>query len=166
MPESGFAVETTLPFAWRRGPLPPGASHGSLLMLRVANLLDTRDPEQDRVQERVEARLDLMLHWLGRQLFGQVAIPDPTSIRLEADRIEWTADKGLDAGDIVLDLYIHPALAAPLQLAARIAGWEAGRIAAELRFESEELSDAWTQWLFRCHRRAVHEARSRDEPAL
>lgn len=161
MTEPGFAVDTTLPFAWRPGALTPAMAHGSLLLLRVVNLLDAHEPEPDAGHERVEARLDLMLHWLGMQLFGERAVPAPLPVRLEAGRIEWPADAAPAAGEAILDLYIHPAMAAPLKLPARVAHFQSGRVAAEVILGSGELSDAWTQWLFRRHRRAVHEARTR-----
>lgn len=165
MSEPGFSVETTLPLLWQPGILTPAQRHGSLLLLRVVNLLDGHDAEQERGQERVEARLDLMLHWLGMQLFGERAVPAPLPVRLEVGRIEWPADAAPAAGEAILDLYIHPAMAAPLKLPARVAHFQSGRVAAEVILGSGELSDAWTQWLFRRHRRAVHEARTRTGQA-
>lgn len=163
MTEAGFTVETNLPFAWQPGCPNPAQHHGSLLLLRVVNLLDSHEPEQDRAQERVEARLDLMLHWLGMQLFGHDAAPSSVPVRLEAERIEWLADTPPETNEITLNLFIHPAMAAPLKLAGKVEDYRAGRVSARLRFEDEQLSDAWTRWLFRRHRRAVHEARSRAE---
>lgn len=165
MTEAGFVVETTLPFACFPGSPSATASHGNLLLLRVVNMLDIHEPEQDRSQERIEARLDLMLHWLGLQLFGDESIPAEVPVRLEAERIEWGAEGLSPSAEVVLHLYIHPTMAAPLKLAARITGCSQGRAQAELRFDSEAQSEAWTQWLFRRHRRAVHEARSRGGPA-
>lgn len=160
MTESGLAVETALPFAWEPGKPTAAMNQGSLLLLNVVNLLDGHDSEADRTQERIEAKLDLMLHWLGMQLFGDGGTPATTTVRLEAERIEWPGAR--PAGDdVVLSLYIHPAIAAPLKLAGRVIDWREGRVSAELSFADEELADAWTRWLFRRHRRAVHEAKGR-----
>lgn len=159
MAEAGLIVETELPFAWSHGKLSPSQLHGSRLLLKVVNLLDQHDQEPDKANERVEAKLDLLLHWLGLQLFEDRPVPAPVPLRLMANRIEWAAPAVPEAGDIVLNLHIHPAMAAPLALAGRVASPAAGWVAAELRFDDEVLADAWTQWLFRRHRRAVHEAR-------
>lgn len=158
MSEPGFAVDTTLPFAWRSGTLTPAMAHGSLLLLRVVNLLDAHEVEPDAGHERVEARLDLMLHWLGMQLFGDGVAPAPTPLRLMTERIEWSGEGG-DAADLVVSLHVHPAIAAPLQLAAKVVESGGGRTAVELLFANPDLADAWTRWLFRRHRRAVQEAR-------
>ena len=161
MLEPGFTVDTTLPFAWQAGAPPAAIGHGSLLLLRVVNLLDGHEAEANRAQERVEARLDLMLHWLGMQLFGNQPVPASRHLRLAAGRIEWAEDDALAAQEIVLNLHIHPAMSAPLKLHGHVASHSAGWAVAELRFDDETLAEAWTQWLFRLHRRAVQEARHR-----
>lgn len=158
MTEPGFAVDTTLPFAWRPGTLTPATGHGSLLLLRVVNMLDGHEIEQDAGHERIEARLDLMLHWLGMQLFGDGQAPEATPLRLMTERVEWS-EEAVDTTDVVLSLHVHPAIAAPLQLAAKVVESGEGRMAAELLFANPDLADAWTRWLFRRHRRAVQEAR-------
>jgi len=158
MTEPGFAVDTTLPFAWRAGTLTPAMAHGSLLLLRVVNLLDAHEVEPDAGHERVEARLDLMLHWLGMQLFGDGQAPASTPLRLMTERVEWSEGAG-DAADVVLSLHVHPAIAAPLQLAGKVVERGEGTMAVELGFANPDLADAWTRWLFRRHRRAVQEAR-------
>lgn len=164
MIEAGFAVETALPLAVQAGTLTPAMSHGSLLLLRVANLMDAHEIEPDRSQERVEARLDLMLHWLGMQLFGDAAVPAEVAVRLEAEKITWSG-QAPEGDEVVLGLHIHPAIAAPLKLAGRVVERGEGRVTVALGFANSALSDAWTQWLFRRHRRAVHEARSRASQA-
>ncbi|NTV96874.1 MAG: hypothetical protein HGA75_15910 [Thiobacillus sp.] len=162
MIDSGFAVATALPFAWQAGQPSASTSHGSLLLLRVVNMLDAGEIESDRSHERVEARLDLMLYWLGQQLFGDQAAPATVPLRLEAGSIAWPADSLPASEEVILSLHIHPAMAAPLRLAGHVTGMAGGHVMAKLQFDSEELSDAWTQWLFRRHRRAVHEARQRE----
>lgn len=161
MPDTGYSVECTLPFACRPGTLTPALAKGSLLLLRVINLMDSHELEADRQQERVEARLDLMLHWLGLQLFGLDPAPASLELTLAAGRIEWLPGEAMSEGLVVLELFLHPSLTAPLRLAGRLAPCAGGRMAADLVFEDEELADAWSQWLFRRHRRAVHQARGR-----
>jgi hypothetical protein len=162
MSETGFAVDTTLPFAWRAGTLTPTMAHGSLLLLRVVNLLDAHEAEADPGHERIEARLDLMLHWLGMQLFGDCLAPAPTRLRLMTERIEWSESVG-DTSEVIVNLHVHPAMAAPLQLAGKVITGAEGGTTVDLQFTHPDLADAWTRWLFRLHRRAVQEARMHAE---
>lgn len=161
MTEAGFRIDTALPFACQPGELDATAERGSLLLLRVVNLMDLHEAEPDRAQERTEARLDLMLHWLGLQLFGDTPMPDTVPLGLAPMQVDWPGEP-LPVGErVVLSLHVHPAMAAPLRLAGRVIAHAPGRLAAELIFADEALADAWSQWLFKRHRRAVHEARSR-----
>lgn len=159
MTEPGLNVTAVLPFACQAGLPTAAASYGSLLLLRLVNLLEAGDAEPERTQERVEAKLDLMLHWLGLQLYGNQPMPDTVALRLEADRIVWSGAAPAAGQAVSLHLHIHPAVAAPLVLAGRMVQYKGERAEAELAFDTEELAEAWTQWLFRRHRRAVHEAR-------
>jgi hypothetical protein len=161
MSESGLMVATQLPFACSPGSLDAAQQHGSRLLIRVVNMLDQHEQEPDKPSERVEAKLDLMLHWLGMHLFASGLAPARTQVWLAGDRIEWLATVVPQMESVVLSLHIHPAMAAPLKLEARIVGHGNGRVTARLEFDDEAYADAWTQWLFRCHRRAVHESRSR-----
>lgn len=156
----GLVVETELPFAWSDGMAGAATLHGSRLLLKVANLLDQHEQEPDKSHERIEAKLDLMLHWLGLQLFGSHETDRQAHLWLSQDAIEWQAEPlpSASAG-LTVELWIHPALAAPLRLAARAVAASSGRARAELIFPDEELADAWAQWLFRLHRKAIHEAR-------
>lgn len=161
MTDSGFSVEAELPFACQPGWPSETQSHGSLLLLRVVNLLDVRDADAPAGQERLEARLDLMLHWLGLQLFGETLPTGAHRLTLGADWIGWEAETPPPPGEVTLLIHVHPALPAPLRLPARMLDPKPGRVEARLQFSDEALADAWGQWLFRRHRRAVHEARGR-----
>lgn len=165
MPDNGLAVVAELPFACTPGSLAAAQLHSSRLLLRVVNLIDQHEPEPDKAHERIEAKLDLMLHWLGLQLFGAEAARPAIRLRLGSDSVTWACDDAPPApGEGVLALGLHPALAAPLRLPCRVLECRDGEARAELVFTDEELADAWTQWLFRLHRRAVQEARQRHGP--
>lgn len=164
MPDPGFAVELDLPFACQAGAPTPALRHGSLLLLRVVNLFDSHDAEGSRDQERVEARLDLMLHWLGMQLFGAEPMPPSQPLRLENDRITWPGAAPSEGDAVTLRLHIHPGLPAPLFLGGRVVERADGHTVAVLSFDDDKQADAWSQWLFRQHRRAVQEARKRNGP--
>lgn len=164
MIDSGLFVDMTLPFSQRPGSLTPSLRHGSLLLLKVVNLLDSHDPELERGQERIEMRLDLMLHWLSLQLFGQTGNPLPTPLKLGMDTLAWATPEAPLSEPLIIDLHVHPALAAPVRLEGHVVSHSDGHATASLKFDTEEMSEAWTQWLFRCHRRVIHETRKRAEP--
>lgn len=156
MDDDGFQVELILPMHCRPGLPDPTTIQGSQLLLRVINLQMAHETEIDRAQEKLEARLDLMLHWLGLQLFGTRPRPELRTLRAGADRLG-LGDHGWAAGvDLTVSLYLHPALPAPVELAGRVA--PGGEVA--LLFSDEALAEGWRQWLFRQHRRAVQAARA------
>lgn len=163
MTESGLTVEIDLSFHWEAGSLTAAQQQASRLLLRVVNLMDVHEPEQDRASERIEAKIDLMLHWLGSQLFGTVDLYPKVHLRLGQDSIEWQDAGSAEAGSEVILSLGHPAITSPLRLAARISANDGGRILARLIFPDEEQEDAWGQWLFRLHRRAIQEARQRAD---
>ena len=102
-----------------------------------------------------------MLHWLGMQLFGAAPMPSATTLRLSPVRVEWPGEPLPTGERVQLNLHVTATMAAPLRLAGRVAGQAGGRVAVDLEIADEALADAWAQWLFRRHRRAVHEVRSR-----
>lgn len=163
MTESGLIIETELPFHWEAGCLTQTQQQANRLLLRVVNLLDVHEPEQDRASERIEAKIDLMLHWLGTQLFGSADAYPQVRLRLSQDSIEWHDSRTAELGSEVILNVGHPAMTSPLRLAARITRNEGGRMLAELAFSEEDQADAWGQWLFRLHRRAIQEARLRAD---
>lgn len=163
MSETGFTVEAQLPFSWEAGQADVGQQRSARLMLRVANLIDSHEAEQDKAGERLEAKLDLMLHWLGQQLFGDAGRLPVTPLTLGGDHIEWDGAVAACC-DAVLSLVIHPDLPSPLHLPARIEPAGA-RCRAQLLFQDEDSADAWNRWLFRLHRRAVQEARAKADQA-
>jgi hypothetical protein len=160
MVESGLIVDTELPFSWQVGTLSPAQQQADRLLMRVVNLIDVHEPEKNKTSERIEAKLDLMLHWLGWQLFSTANDQPGTQLRLSHGSVEWDAHTGEDiAGQVILNLAIHPSVPAPLRLTAWVEGRRENRIHARLSFPDEEFVEAWNQWLFRLHRRAIQEAR-------
>jgi hypothetical protein len=163
MTESGLIIETELPFHWETGSLSPSQQQANRLLLRVVNLLDVHEPEHDRTSERIEAKIDLMLHWLGSQLFGAADSHPKVRLRLSQNSIEWYDAGPVESGHEVILSLGHPAITSPLRLGARISANDGGRTLAELIFPDAEQEDAWGQWLFRLHRRAIQEARQRAD---
>jgi hypothetical protein len=166
MTESGLSVEVELPFSWKNADLNPVQQQADQLLMRVVNLLDMHEPEQDKTSERIEAKLDLMLHWLGWHLFSVANTQPVMQLSLSHNTIEWNIEEGeIAAGRVVLSLAIHPAVPSPLHLLANVLDCQGTRVRAELIFPDEPLEEAWNQWLFRRHRRAIQEARLKTDTA-
>jgi len=166
MAETGLIVETSLPFTCKTGSIDPAQQQANRLLMRVVNLMDVHDPEQDKTSERIEAKLDLMLNWLGWQLFNQANSQTSVPLRLGRETVEWEMTDGSSPnGELILSLGIHPAVPSPLLLGAEVLEIRENRIVAKLLFPDGELEDAWGQWLFRLHRRAIQETRLKSGPA-
>lgn len=164
MNDSGFTVDTALPFAWHPVPADADLHRSNLLLLRVANLLDAHEHEPAEANRRLEAKLDLMLHWIGQQLFGAVAAPPAGSLTLGVNTAAWRAGGTPCAeGEGVLQVVLHPDLPAPLRLAGRLR-LDGDRCHVDLLFPDEETAEDWNRWLFRLHRRAIQEARNNAAP--
>ncbi len=167
VPEAGLQVSVTLPYALQRLSLPPYELEAlwgqGLMILRVVNQLEAHAPREGDLEPavaRLEAKLDLALHLLAHSLHGQHTAGRPAPITLGAEACSLATDQALQAGDeIVLGLYLSPALALPLKLAATVMSSAHGDIRAQWIAMPEAVREVWEQWLFRQHRRMVQERR-------
>jgi len=168
MSETGLVVEMALPFGWQRvdaaARTAPELTHGNLVLLRVVHLMEAsglpREGEPERHHDRLEAKLDLALHWLALSLFGEQSRPDAVTLQLDPNGVEWAANESFRNGEVLrVTLYPHSGLPAPLQLDARVSHAAQGRVRAEVSWGSAALEEAWSQWLFRQHRRSVQASR-------
>lgn len=164
MNETRLAVETQLGFAWRPSDQAVEAHtlQGNRLLLRTINAAESSllDAHSDRLHERLETKLDLALHWLGRVLYADIAQPPVRTLRLDAEGLSWEQPDAPELGSRVrLFVYAHAGLAAPLELAGELVERDGLWLRARLLDRSEEWQDEWTQWLFRLHRRTIQAAR-------
>lgn len=168
MTTTQLSVECELQFAWTPGLATVAQRQGNLLLLRVVNQLETapRETETEHSQERLEGKLDLLLHWLGTLLFAEASVLAPSFLRLDARGVEWRVAEcsQVTVGQGIVSLALHPALAAPLKLAAVAGPVQSGWWRAEFEPMAEELAEQWTQWLFRQHRRAIQNERREQGP--
>lgn len=163
MPETGLQVCLTLPYDWERRSLPQDALEAlweqGLMILRVINPMQAHGPREgdlDAPTARLEAKLDLALHLLALNLLGAHAPPPPAWITLWSEGCALGTELALQPGDeIVLNLYLSPALALPLKLAATIMAQGHGELQAHWIAMPEAVRESWEQWLFRQHRRMV-----------
>jgi len=165
MPEARLHIDIRLPFSCQPQAVPANAAAllpGARFYLKALNQMEAVPGHAERSEpglERLEAKLDLMLHWLGHSLFGSQTVPGQVMLSLDAEGVEWHGD-GVSPGQAVsLSLYLSGALSGPLQLPAMVVAGPEGGNRAEFVGMDEELRDLWSQWLFRRHRRAIHAAR-------
>ena len=167
MTETGLHIPMTLPFGWERRSL---ARHElenlwgeALMILRVINQMVAHAPregEADAALARLEAKVDLALHLLALNLHGRHVQSRSARITLGAEGCTLSTDPALPPGDeIVLGLYLSPALALPLKLAASVMASADGDTRVEWIDMPDAVKEAWEQWLFRQHRRKVQEQR-------
>jgi hypothetical protein len=166
MPEPSLEVVTALPFAWSPWSMErdmPSTARGTLLLLNAINQLETQGAHPERAEpgiERLEAKIDLMLHWLGQNLFGDIPRPEPVEMHLSATGVTWPDAQPPGIGThVLLALYVNDALASPLHIPGRVTQSDASQVSADFLDMEDALRDAWSQWLFRRHRRAIHAAR-------
>lgn len=166
--EQTLQLTLDLPHRWERLSLPAQAVDGlwqhDLRVLRVLNETEThahREAEAQPGRERLEAKLDLALHLLAQALYGGQTPPPPRAISLSAAGAELASTEALHMGEhLVITLYLSSTLALPVRMPAEVV--EAGPQRFTVRWSGmpEACLDAWEQWLFRQHRRHVHEQRS------
>lgn len=139
----------------------------SLLVLRVVNQIEGhagREGESEPHVGRLEAKLDLALHLLARSLDGERAAKGRT-ITLHANGFDLPEGRDLRVGDrLLLSIQLSPALPLPMRLPATIIESGAGTLRAEWTALPEAFAESWAQWLFRRHRRQVHELRDGKTP--
>ncbi len=157
-------VEIVLPHAWRLldDPVDAFMARGNHLLLHTLNAIEsaTLEASPDRAHERLEAKLDLALHWLGRVLHAGKSVPEARALRLDGEGMAWIeADAPPSGSRLCVTLYPSTLMAAPLELEMRVEGSDGPWLRARLMDDNEEFVDAWTQWLFRLHRRTIQAAR-------
>jgi hypothetical protein len=167
MADEMLKVDAALPMSWAQHDFTDTETeslwHGSLLTLRVANLMEAvpgRESESERGSERLEAKLDLSLYLLAQALSGGRRPPPPSALTLMADGVRFRAatPPPMEA-NLLLHLYSAAGLPVPVQLPARVVEVDANQVQVRWLSIPEPAREAWEQWLFRQHRRAVQALR-------
>ncbi|NWG86561.1 MAG: PilZ domain-containing protein [Hydrogenophilaceae bacterium] len=159
-------VESFLPIAWEKQAMDPATlaalRKGAQLLMHAFNLMDLTplyesDSEHAHTQ-RLDAKMDLILHLLAQSLQGSRPLPESVSVELGPEIVSWQElGTGPAVGDtVVLALYLNPGLPLPVRLPAHITASGNGRVTARLAELGDDLEEFWQQWVFRQHRRDVH----------
>lgn len=173
MTETGIAHRARLPIAWRDLEASDAAQFGKLMQDNVLTLqalaaLDTghspsgseRDNERSLVDHhsaRMEAKVDLMLHWMAQLLLERHPLPPLSDLVLSARALDWVCPVTLAAGsEGIVSVFLAPNFPAALNLVARVTHYEQGRAHAVFLHMSDDAQEWWERTLFRFHRRALH----------
>ncbi len=160
----GLSCTCEMPLTWQPAQLDPQALRTALIeatvLLVALNQMEgmheaeSGTPENRRL-DRIEAKLDLALHLLGRSLASGDR-PADKRVRLFPEGACWP-DPMPPAEGTVLIFEIHPSEAVPLSLKLPAIALPPGDGEAEVRFVDlpEGLADALYQFVFRRHRQAI-----------
>jgi len=167
--EAGLEYRALLPLAWQDGQASPQQisdwMRENVTALHAIAALEgpSHERELDRTANvdytaaRLEAKVDLLMQWMGKLLIAQHPLPPATEVVLGAKSIVWKCPIALKSGQFgVLSIYLAPRLPMPLVFPVQIKGTADGQVQAQLLHLSEEAQDALDRTLFRYHRRALH----------
>lgn len=164
MNEPRLSVEVSLPMCWQAldAPFDASLAQGNRLLLHTLNAMESSHLEatSDRTMERIEAKLDLTLHWLARSLHAATPMPASRLLRLDPEGLAWREDSPIRIGDrLRITVYPSPSIQAPLELDAKRVSSEGGWVSARVQYLDADGQEEWTQWVFRMHRRMIQAAR-------
>ncbi len=161
-----ICLEGVLPVAWKDMPAAlsdaeyAALHEGNLMLLNALAVMeqprhgDSEDSlavHQDLF--RLEAKLDLLTSLVTRLLDKYELVPPLAAVKLTARSFHWHGSMlPSEAGRSgIIEIYVHPLVAAPLRLPARIE--QAG--SAVLAEQPQVMRNALEKFLFRQHRRQV-----------
>ena len=173
MTDNGIEYRAQLPIAWRdlADTLPAQISElmrENVLTLQALAALEAthsssgvdreadRTPAMDHQSIRVEAKVDLLLHWVATLLLERHPLPPASEVILGAQQISWRCPVALATNtEGIVSLFLTPHLPAPLKLPVRISHYDQGIARATFIRMSEEAQEWLERTLFRYHRRAL-----------
>lgn len=181
---SGLAYEDEAPLGWKSIANYPYGPELQKLNARNAQLLsadasleehrriDPKDESQPFYQElqRLEFKLDIVLHLMGDLLEQRQALPSRRKFRIHAQGLEWIDTEAKlavrDRG--ILCLYLNKTLPYPLELPCEVvavlpATEEGLPVRTEFRSLTAHVGELIEKLIFRHHRRKVAEARLSDK---
>lgn len=167
--EPGIEYHAHLPLAWRDGQ--PSSQqitewmHENTMALHAIAALEGPTHEReiehttgvDQTAVRLEAKMDLVLQWVGKLLLAQHPLPPTSDVILGSQHITWNCPIALKAEQFgVISLYLAPSLPMPLILPVQVIAYSSVQAHAKLLHLSPDAQEALDRTLFRHHRRALH----------
>lgn len=173
--EEYLTVPLHLPLEWRPLNTVVEMAEGSLAQasLRVLNLAMTLSERSSTLSEEstglelevfnLQRRVQLLTELLAQATIANLQQPARVDVALSAASVEWIATDAI-LGTGLVALWLHPVVAEPLLLPAKITAVTAApaarfRVTAQLLPISEASEAALDRYIFQQHRRAVAEAR-------
>lgn len=174
----GIEHHAYLPLAWQdTNALPPQQiadwMRDNVIALQAIDAVESHtsqahDRESERAASgdhntlRLEAKVDLLLQWIGKLLLAQQPLPPATEFILGPEVVAWKCPIVLKAGSQgVLSLYLAPKVPTPLMLPVEVISCIDGQARAKLLHLTADAQDWLDRTLFRYHRRAL-QARSQN----
>ena len=136
--------------------------HAVALLALLGNLEEPPPPLEESPQlaahlHRLDQKLDLLLNLTGQWLNRELALPAPQPVRLGLRGVVWQAT--LPGGPGRISVYLHSGLPTALELPAQLLPLDDGSVLAEFQGLDPAVTDGLERYIFRCHRRAVAQAR-------
>lgn len=167
--DEGIRFEGRMPIAWtaHSAPLTGRELHSindnNFILLNAITFLEEQAYQEMHDHSvlaeeimRLDAKLDLLMSLVSRLIVQNQLVPPDLDIVLSSTSIRWKGDLGASPGDEgIVDLYLHPAVAAPLALPASVKSEGMARIHGL----SAAVQGALEKYLFRQHRRAIAKSR-------
>ena len=174
----GIEHHAYLPLAWQDASVPTPQQiadwmRDNVIALQAIDAVESHasqahDRESERAASsdhntvRLEAKVDLLLHWMGKLLLAQQPLPPATEFILGPEVVAWKCSTILKPGSQgVLSLYLAPNVPTPLMLPVEVICCIDGQARAKLLHLTEDAQDWLDRTLFRYHRRAL-QARSQN----
>jgi len=142
------------------------------VVLRTLSLVEEHDETQAENAERaelhrLEAKVNLALELLAELVTQRTSPLPPRPLRFNSSGLCWLADEPLELDALLLvECYVLPAWPVPLKLYARVKSVEPAHGRHRICASLEALSEGAAIWLdklvFRRHRRAIAQRRTRD----
>jgi hypothetical protein len=139
-----------------------GNRRAAALLTLLGNLDEPVQPPEDEPHftaqlQRLDQKIDLLLNLVGQWLTRELALPAPQPARLGVRGVLWQADLPPGAGRV--DIYLRAGLPVALSLPATLQHASAGQVLAEFQGLDAAVTEGLERYIFRCHRRAVAQAR-------
>lgn len=121
--------------------------------------------EHDEVQQelrRLDLKLNLLIALVGDLLAGQGRLPASVPVRLTPETIRCQAGASAPDERVLVSLYLNPVIPRPLQLPGLVEAVAEGTATIVFEGLSQGVRDSLEKFIFRQHRRAVAQSRSRQ----
>lgn len=169
---AGIEYHAYLPLAWQDSTAPSPQQiadwmRDNVIALQAIDALEShtnqahdRDADRpsgvDHSSARLEAKMDLLLQWVGKLLLAQQPLPPATEFILGPEVVAWKCPVALKPGSQgVLSLYLAPKVPTPLMLPVEIITCIDGQARAKLLHLTADVQDWLDRTLFRYHRRVL-----------